>query len=356
MDNMKQEHLKFENSPQATSFAWLCQAVRKIHVKARKALNARMKKEAAEKKRAELQAAHPIFSQTNYWRSAVYILMLVILMAVFSVDYLLLAGTTEFLAQRILRSPLMIQLTCVLGPAMVLILEAGVGMQLWFARQRKAETEEWVPYVAWLTVGLLLALVMPSLAVATALASQPDVTDATIKDSFFFQTASLAILAFVGHVLVLFGGECSHEAKAYFPFQVHYQTLKVKIWAYGKSYAKRIEEMVDLYRTYLYRFERHQQAYPEPPLKQGPFDEKTRILINEQYGGSIIPAPRGGEMHRSNGFSSSRNSATSEQKIKQSWTTPPPAADRDRENPSLSRILSLHLRDQKEAQERDEWV
>src|SRR5581483_12380722 len=119
----------------------------------------------------------------------------------------------EFFAQRVFRSPMMIQLSSVMGPAMVLTLEVGVGMQLWFARQRKAETEEWGSWVAWLTVGLFLAFVMPFLAVATALASRPEMSDANMERSFLFQTASLAILAFVGHVLVLFGGESAHGAK-----------------------------------------------------------------------------------------------------------------------------------------------
>jgi hypothetical protein len=355
MENNKREYPLFENSAQEEIRHWRNEAIRNIESTAHKAIHLREKKQSAEKRRAEVQAAHPMLAQTDLSRSTIYTVLLVILVAVYQLDYLLFSPTMEFFSRMVLNSPFMIHLASAVGPAIVLMLEIGVGVQLYLARQKKAETGKRGSYIGWLAVGLFLACVMPLLAVATTLVSRPAVTDAGIANALLFQTASLAILAFVGHALVLFGGKQALEAKVYLHYKIIIRILNLKIRGYEKKFRKLVEEVVDAYRVYREKGERHKGMYPDV-VTEPDFDQQTRILINELYGYEVIPVPTGGGgiTGHLNG-SPVQNSPASEKKVRDAWAEKP-VTNRDRESPMLSRILSLHLRDPKEGEKRDKGV
>ncbi len=188
---------------------------------------------------------------------------------------------------------------------MLLFIEIGIGLQRDLARDEGGfglRLRVW----GWTTVGVALALVVPLAAVATTLAVQPSVSDPEAAASLRMQTAALAILAFAGHLLVLFGGRHAHDAKAFAAFKLRQLWLRAKADLYERRARMLAEAAVAAFKTYYHEHQSHNAVFPGARLEFGPFDALTRELINESFGYEFIilkSAPRreGNRNRRLNG-------------------------------------------------------
>ena len=237
---------------------------------------------------AEHERAHPDFVGLHFRSAAAFGFLLVILVSVWWVDFLLFSATAEYFAGRVFYRWLwLIPVVCFFSPAVLLVIEIGIGLQRDLARDEgglRSRLSVW----GWTAVGVLLALVVPLAAVATTLAMQPSVSDPDAAASLRMQTAALAVLAFAGHLLVLFGGRHAHNAKAFAAFKLHQWLLRRKGQMHDRRARTMGEAAVAAFESYYHERQLHNAAFPGARLEFGPFDALTRALINEHFGYEFI--------------------------------------------------------------------
>jgi hypothetical protein len=219
---------------------------------------------------------------------AVFSFLLVVLVAVWWIDFLLFSSTAEYFAGRVFHSWLwLVPLVCLFSPAILLLIEIGIGLQRDLARD-EGGFGSGVRVFGWTTIGVLLALVVPLAAVAATLAAQPSVFDPEATAALRMQAAALAILAFAGHLLVLFGGRHAHEAKAFAAFKLRQLSLRTRVQLCERRARAMAEAATSAFKGYYHQREIHNAEFPHAPVEVGPFDALTRGLINERFGYEFI--------------------------------------------------------------------
>jgi hypothetical protein len=259
--------------------------------------------------------AHPDYLQMHSRSLAAFGFLLFVLVAVWWVDFLLFSATAEYFAGRVFHNwRWLILPACLISPAVLLVIEIGIGLQRDLARDA-AGFGSGVLVWGWTAVGVLLALVVPLAAVATTIAAQPAVSDSEAVAALRMQTAALAILAFAGHMLILFGGRHAHEAKAFVAFKLRQWSLETKVRRYEQRAQTLAEATVSAFEDYYHQREIHNVAFAEAPIDVGPFDAVTRDLINERFGYEFITlTPVKPRRRRPQGESRSEGESTARQK------------------------------------------
>lgn len=142
----------------------------------------------------------------------------------------------------------------------------------------------------WIAIGVLVALVMPLTATATA-QSLGVVAENNVP---VLMIAVLAIVSFAAHVLVLFAGRLAQEAKAYIAFTL-IDSFHSRCAQHAIDRAKAdLSALNSLFIAYVHAWRTHNAQYAA--LHSGPFDQEVVDLLRQQFphlttGGSVIPFP-----------------------------------------------------------------
>jgi hypothetical protein len=129
----------------------------------------------------------------------------------------------------------------------------------------------------WIAIGVLVALVMPLTATATA-QSLGVVAENNVP---VLMIAVLAIVSFAAHVLVLFAGRLAQEAKAYIAFTV-IDTFHTRRAQRAIDRAKaNLSTLNSLFIGYVHGWRAHNAQYAALP--SGPFDQEVVELLRRQF-------------------------------------------------------------------------
>lgn len=260
----------------------------KIHEQTRSAHKESRQHREATERLAELQGAYPEFAILDLRRTIINWFLIAGLLAVYWFDLLLFGPTTDFVLQEAFSEwPKLKAVAMFVSPALVLLFEIGVATQLHLAKEAGPSSRKWFLIGA----GISLALVMPLLSVAAWLVNlNTGITGITLM-GFGLQRAGLAILVFVAHILVLFGGRSVQEAKVYLLFTYRERALKREIRQCDLRCQQREEAATETFRTYLHELARHNATYPDATVAAGPFEVVSREVLNRRFGYEIIEVP-----------------------------------------------------------------
>ena len=277
----------FEKSRRQDGQYALLDQLERIQTWAHRAHRARERSRETVESLRELERVHDDFKTVHFRAVAAFVLLIATLLAVYWVDFLLFSSTAEYFAGRVFHAwAWVVPLVCLLSPALLLLIEVGVSLQRELAREG-TEFPNPKSARAWTLAGILLAGVIPLLAVATLLAAQPATSDSDLARALRTQTAALAILAFAGHLLILFGGRYAHDAKAFLAFKARQVLLKRKARREGGRFEGAAQQTTQAFNIYYHRL-RAYNGSSDRGMEVGPFDAVTRALINECFGTEMI--------------------------------------------------------------------
>jgi hypothetical protein len=135
------------------------------------------------------------------------------IIAVYWIDYLLFGSVAEYFAQKTFGPDSWItKIAPIAGPLLIITIELVIAAQIYLARERLKDLEGSVwSHRGWLFTGLVLAIVMPSAAVAMNLATFQNFAE--LPPALKVLQITIVAIAFVSHIGILFGGKSAHEAK-----------------------------------------------------------------------------------------------------------------------------------------------
>jgi len=241
----------------------------------------------------ELLNAHPDFVHTGHGRAFTYtVIGLFVLAVVLFLDFLLMSPAAEFLASLGLRKGTARLVAQILVPLSVIGLEIYLSEQMHIARQevlklgRSGRSSDWTEYRIWKVVGLFMSLVIPLLAVATFI-QRAHVSGTSIWDldlPMLLLLVGLLLLSIVCHVAILFGGSQAHWARGYWGFRFRRRRLDGRAEKAGIRYEKARTNLAHAFADYRQQLDLFNWDYPEHPLRPGPFDQVTRMEVNDCLG------------------------------------------------------------------------
>ena len=132
-------------------------------------------------------------------------------------------------------------------------------------------------YVRAFALGVLIALVMPLAAVITALSVQV-VADDSVS---FLLLIILAIISFVAHVMILFGGTRAQASKTYYYFATKHSRLSGELAANHKLVRKRLKKLEAIFIPYVHHWKKHNNTYEY--IEAGPFDAQVADLLHRHF-------------------------------------------------------------------------
>ncbi len=218
---------------------------------------------------------------------AAFVFLLAIILGSWWIDFLLFTATAEFFARRAFHSwPWIAPLACVFSPLIVLLIEIGISLKRELAREQQG----WIKgaSLGWTAAGVVFAAVIPMAAVATMPATQPTVSDPGLVAELRLQTAVLALLAFAGHLLILFGGRSAHDSKAFAAFKIRQLSLRRRLRRIERHARRKAAATVEIFDLYHHGRKAFNRRFPDQALEFGPFDRATRELINREFGFELI--------------------------------------------------------------------
>jgi hypothetical protein len=271
-----------------------CISIKKLktwmHDSAHRANTIRQEHGDVRTKLQHLEAAHPDWIN-NPRIMAHYLFVIAGVIAVYFLDFLLFGPTAEILSEKAFYGyPVMIWVAKIIVPAAILLFEIFIALQIYFTK-RDAETYylQSTAYLAWIAIGLFMAVVMPCLVIGTNLI-QSSFESEPAKNALLWQRVSLVILALVMHLGVIFGGRHIHDAKAYFAFEIKHLSLRRRNQNCIKAYDNESRVFHNNFDSFYGLLIRHRKTFDEH-YDPGPFDSITRNFAREIYGYDEIPDP-----------------------------------------------------------------
>jgi hypothetical protein len=224
-------------------------------------------------------AKHSDYVKLHFRSSAVYVFHLAVFLAVWFADFIVLSATFEYFAGRVLH-PWVVPIVCVFSPLVLITIEANVGLQRELAIEDGARVRAW----SWLAIGLAVALIAPLAAMATTTALQPSTSNPDAANALQMQAWCFALLAFGGHLAILFGGRHAHDAKAFTAFKIRQILLGKKVERLERRSKRAGGAAMQAFWAYNEARELHNAEFPDTPIRFGPFDAETRRLLNDRLG------------------------------------------------------------------------
>ena len=266
-----------------------------VEMNAHNALRFREKQQQSSSSVERLEQNNPLLMGLDMSRITGYLLMILVLLAIYCVDYILFHALSSDLTKRFLSSSQwVINFSCFLVPAAIICIELYVATLRSFAYDDKVQFGLSRNYWFWTVIGIILSFVMTSLVVATFLASQPAMITQKLETILTWKLVGLAALALVSHVAVIFGGSYSHEAKSFFIFKFHHFLLRFRVRQCGRRFegealvtSRSMSRYLNLLNTYT------------PRINGGPFDSATTTFVNEIFPYPVIQSQN--EAQPSNG-------------------------------------------------------
>lgn len=255
----------------------------RVEEQAHRAIHARNAEiEAAEAART-LWITNPTQTGAGVGSIARHFLFLLLIIACYVLDYSLFSEVAEFLASTVFGGN-----TVLLGIAKALIPAAIIVVELALCAQRHShgasDDEAEASGVGWAVLGVFFALVVPSAAVATTIASLGGLTDLVAVAV----TVGIAVLAFSVHLLLLFG-DLGPSAEAYWVYDSRIRKLKRERRRLGRLAAAAEREAVRCFRYYAAGLQEHARRFGTTPVPP-PFDAATNAFLVGMLGKDTIRA------------------------------------------------------------------
>jgi MFS family permease len=184
--------------------------------------------EEAQERLGNLQRERQGMALPGADNTAVFLTLITGIVAVYWIDYLLFGSIAEYFAKKTFGDASWIAaLSPIAGPLLIICIELVIAAQIYVARERAEDLEgsRWA-YRGWLSLGLVLAIVMPSAAVAMNLASFQNFAE--LPPALKVLQVTTVAIAFVSHIGILFGGRSAHEAKDWLRNRIQVWRLKIR--------------------------------------------------------------------------------------------------------------------------------
>lgn len=201
------------------------------------------------------------------------------LCCIYVVDVLLFGASAEFVASLLgSASALWATLAKFVVPASFLGIEVLIALQIERSRHdARFAFGSTVARRGWIALGVLVALVMPLAAKATA-ESAGVVTE---SDTPAMMLGVLGLISFSAHVLVLFGGRLAQEAKTYFVFAALNAYHRQRATSKAQEAASTLASLNALFIAYVHAWRAHNAHFAMQP--SGPFDQEVIALLRRQF-------------------------------------------------------------------------
>jgi hypothetical protein len=129
----------------------------------------------------------------------------------------------------------------------------------------------------WVWLGVVMAVVMPFTAIATALSAQVVTNDAAP----ILMLIILGVISLSAHLLILFGGKLAHASKTYLLFTMKYRALKTELARCRVVLRRRVQKFQMLFIPYVHHWRKHTEIYSY--VEAGPFDNDVAGLLRRQF-------------------------------------------------------------------------
>jgi hypothetical protein len=225
------------------------------------------------------RATHAEVGSATLRQRVEYLTFAVGLLCIYVIDILLFGASAQYVAGLVGGES--DRWTCIARyavPACFLGIEVLIGLQIAKSRDEfRFGFGSSVARAAWIAVGILVALVMPLAATATAQSAA-----AVAQNSVpLLMIAVLGIVSFAAHVLVLFAGRLAPEAKAYAAFALIDRSNERRTQAAIDRVKSDIDQFNSFFIGYAHAWRLHNRRYPALP--SGPFDRDVVDLLRRQF-------------------------------------------------------------------------
>jgi hypothetical protein len=245
----------------------------------RKHLRAVTATERADAARRRFHESHGPSGRIPLMKIIAYVTFAIAMICIYWIDVLLFGALAEYVASLIGGgNKFWASLAKFVVPACFLGIEVLIALQIEKSRQEaRFAFGRRIVRTGWLALGLLVALVMPLAAAATAKsASILEESDLPVM-----MIAVLAIVSFAAHVLVLFGGRLAEESKTYLAFASLSISYGARAWFSERSAARSLALFNAMFIAYAHALRNHNSQFT--PVPSGPFDGGVATLLRQQF-------------------------------------------------------------------------
>ncbi len=262
----------------------------RLHDSARRADTASRERSEYREKLQQLEAAHPEWVKHDSRSSTKYSFLIAGIVAVYALDVLLFSPTAEILTEKAFYGfPFITWVARLLVPAGIIMIEILLAAQRLSARQdAEIYYTSNTGYNVWLALGIVFALVLPTLVVGTNLV-QASFASESVKAGLRWQLIGLVTLSFVMHCLIIFGGGL-HEAKSFLAHKINRNSVSRKIQFHTREFDTESQSFRRDFDNFYDLLHRHRQTFNDN-YDPGPWDSITRGFTQRVYGYEVIHAP-----------------------------------------------------------------
>ena len=235
--------------------------------------------ERAVSARKNFYETHGAVGQVTLMKVVEYVTFVIGLLCIYGVDILLFGASAEYVASLLgSESSLWASVAKFVVPACFLGIEVLIALQIEKSRHdARFAFGSSAARKGWIVLGILVALVMPLAAKATA-ESAGVVAESDVP---VMMIAVLGIISFAAHVLVLFGGRLAQEAKTYLTFAAMRTFHERRANGRAKEAAQTLASLNSMFIAYVHAWKTHNTRFDPQP--SGPFDKEVVELLRRQF-------------------------------------------------------------------------
>lgn len=235
--------------------------------------------ERAATKLKEFCETHGTVGRVTLTKVVEYVTFLAGLCCIYGVDVLLFGASAAYVASLLGgESSLWAGIGKFVVPACFLGIEVLIALQIEKSRHdaRFAFGSD-AARKGWIALGILVALVMPLAAAATA----ESASIVTEGEAPVMMIAVLGIISFTAHVLVLFGGRLAQESKTYLTYAVMRALHERRAASRASDTAQTLASLNSMFIAYVHAWRTHNAKFEAQP--SGPFDKDVVELLRRQF-------------------------------------------------------------------------
>jgi len=235
--------------------------------------------ERAASTRKAFHDAHGAVGRVTLMKVVEYATFAIALLCIYGIDIMLFGASAEYVAGLLgSASGLWAGVAKFVVPACFLGIEVLIALQIEKSRHdvRFAFGSD-AAKKGWIALGILVALVMPLAAKATADSAGVVAGSSTPV----MMIAVLGIISFTAHVLILFGGKLAQETKTYLAFGIVRGFHDTRATATSRTAASTLASLNSMFIPYVHAWRTHNSRFTYQP--SGPFDKEVVELLQRQF-------------------------------------------------------------------------
>lgn len=235
--------------------------------------------ERAATKLKNFYETHGTVGRVTLMKVVEYVTFIIGLCCIYGVDVLLFGASAAYVASLLgSESDLWASIAKFVVPACFLGIEVLIALQIEKSRHdARFAFGSGAARKGWIALGILVALVMPLAAAATADAASM-VTD---SNASVMMIAVLGIISFTAHVLVLFGGRLAQESKTYLTYATMRGFHERRAASRAQDAAQTLASLNSMFIAYVHAWRTHNARFEAQP--SGPFDKDVVELLRRQF-------------------------------------------------------------------------